>query len=40
MFEFRDLFQWDRFPASTATGKRPHFVGPLEDGGLMQVGGH
>jgi hypothetical protein len=41
MFEFRDLFQWDRFitPASTATGKRPHFVGPLEDGGLMQVGG-
>jgi hypothetical protein len=41
MFEFRDLFQWDRFiPASTATGKRLHFVGPLEDGGLMQVGGH
>jgi hypothetical protein len=42
MFEFRDLFQWDRFimPASTATGKRPHFVGPLEDGDLMQVGGH
>jgi hypothetical protein len=31
MFEFRDLFQWDRFisPASTATGKRPYFVGPL-----------
>jgi hypothetical protein len=42
MFEFRDLFQWDRFitPSSTATGKRPDFVGPLEECGLMQVGGH
>jgi hypothetical protein len=42
MFEFRDLFQWDRFitPASTETAKRLDFVGPLEDCGLMPVGGH
>jgi hypothetical protein len=37
MFEFRDLFQWDRFitPASTETAKRPCFVGPLEGCGLI-----
>jgi hypothetical protein len=32
MFEFRDLFQWDRFitPDCTDTEKRPDFIGPLE----------
>jgi hypothetical protein len=32
MFQFQDLFQWDRFiaPDCTDTAKRPDFVGLLE----------
>jgi hypothetical protein len=39
MFEFSDLFQWDRFitPDCTDTAKRPDFIGPLE--GCMKPGG-
>jgi hypothetical protein len=40
MFEFQDLFQWDRFitPDCTDTAKRPDFIGPLEWCGLMLRG--
>jgi hypothetical protein len=42
MFDFQDLFQWDRFiaPASTETTKRFNLFGPLEDCGMTPVGGH
>ena len=37
MFEFRDLFQWDRY--CTDTAKRPYFIGPLEGFSLIVGGG-
>jgi hypothetical protein len=42
MFEFRDLFQWDRFitPTSTETAKRYHFLGPMEGRGLTPIREH
>jgi hypothetical protein len=41
MFEFRDLFQWDRFitPASNET-KQSHFVGTLEVTNLTPIREH
>jgi hypothetical protein len=32
MFDFQELFQWDRFngPDSTEQSERPDFLGPLE----------
>jgi hypothetical protein len=41
MFDFQDLFQWDRFitPDCIDTAKRPDFVGTLARRGLM-LGGH
>jgi hypothetical protein len=40
MFDFQDLFQWDRFitPDCTDTAKRADFIGPLDRCGLMPEG--
>jgi hypothetical protein len=37
MFDFQDLFQWDRFitPSRTDTAERPDLAGPVEGGSLM-----
>ena len=42
MFEFRDLFQWDRFitPDSSETAKRASFVGSLEGRSVTQFREH
>jgi hypothetical protein len=44
MFEFRDLFQWDRFinPASTDIRTNPDFLGAAQDCRLIEAawGGH
>jgi hypothetical protein len=40
MFDFQDLFQWDRFitPDFTDTTKRPDSIGPLA--GCMKLWGN